>query len=369
MKKLPLWLFMLVALASLITAQRHKPVYDPETKEGLLIQHIQQEDDPSEKLHYMEQFIVQYPTNPAMAWVYDQLQPAYMKEKAWDEAMRIGEKRVALEPENLDAAKLAMKAAESKADRNDIQKWADCTWQIASRVAAKGGRAAADAQQTQLYAEYTFFSIAQQTEDPAARLAILISLDERNPKSPYAENIPAECFLIYKKLNQMDKALALADKTLAADPDNVDMLMAVAEYYFGHEEAREKVIAISARVVEVLAIKPRPASLGEEDWAKKKTNLLGTANYMGGVSSSLTGQWGRADQMLRAALPLIAGDATQEATVLYQLGVANYHLADTNPARAKESLAYWRRCAVIHSNFQAQAIKNAESIKSEFNLP
>src|ERR1700678_2905945 len=104
-----------MALKSLTMAQRPKPVYDPETREGLLIQHIQQEEDPLEKLHYMEQFSVQYPGNPAIAWVYDQLQPAYMKEKAWDEAMRIGDKRVALEPGNLDAAKLSLKAAESKA--------------------------------------------------------------------------------------------------------------------------------------------------------------------------------------------------------------------------------------------------------------
>src|ERR1700719_888820 len=120
-----------------MTAQRPKPNYDPETKEGLLIQHIQQEPDPSEKLHYMEQFALQFPTSSAVAWVYDQLQPAYMKEKAWDEAMRIGQKRVELETDNLDAAKLALKAAENKGSQEDIAKWADCSWKMASRIAAK----------------------------------------------------------------------------------------------------------------------------------------------------------------------------------------------------------------------------------------
>lgn len=369
MKKVSTLLFILVALASLMTAQHAKPVYDPETKEGLLIQHIQQETDPSEKLHYMEQFAVQYPTHSSIAWVYEQLQPAYMKDKAWDEAMRIGEKRVAVEPENLDAAKLSLKAAESKGNQDDIAKWADCEWKMASQIAAKGGRNAADAQQTQLYAEYSLFNIAQQTTDPARRLELLKSLQERNPKSPYAENIPAECFAIYKKLNQMDKAVALANETLAADPDNLDMLMAVSEYRFGREEARDKVIASMVHVIEVLGKKPRPDNLGEEDWAKKKSHVLGAAYYMGGVSSSIAGQYGRADQMLRAALPLIAGDATQEATALYQLGVTNYHLADNTPSRAREALAYWRRCASIKSNFQAQAIKNVESVRNEFNLP
>jgi tetratricopeptide (TPR) repeat protein len=358
-----------IALSGLMPAQRPKPVYDPETKEGLLIQHIQQETDPSEKLHYLEQFAVQYPSSPSIAWVYDQLQPAYMKEKAWDEAMRIGEKRVALEPGNLDAAKLALKAAESKGNREDIAAWADTSWKLASQVAAKGGRNASDAEQTQLYAEYSIFSLAQQTTEPAARLAMLTGLAERNPKSPYAENIPAECFLIYRKLGQMDKALALAQRTLADDPDNVDMLMAVAEYHFGHEEAREKIIANTVHVVDVLGKKARPENLGEADWANKKSHMLGMAYYMGGVSSSLAGQYGRADQMLRAALPLIVGDVVLEPTVFYQLGVSNYHLADKDPSRAKEALSYWRRCASIKSNFQAQAMKNVESVRSEFNLP
>jgi tetratricopeptide (TPR) repeat protein len=368
-KKALIQVLILVTLPSAMIAQRPKPVYDPETKEGLLIQHIQQEEDPLEKLHYMEQFAVQFPANHAIAWVYDQLQPAYMKEKAWDEAMRIGEKRIALEPENLEAAKLGVKAAESKGSQDDIAKWADNSWRVGSAVAARGGKNAGEAQQMQLYAEYSFYSIAQQTSDAATRLRLFQELEERNPKSPYVENIPALCFVLYKELNQMDNALALAAKTLAADPDNIDMMMAVSEYYFGKQEAGEKIIANSEHVIGLLANKPRPANLGEDDWEKKKTRILANSYYMAGVLSSIAGQYGHADQMLRAALPLIAGDATQEATALYHLGVANYHLADSGPQRARDALAFWRRCAAIKSSFQEQAAKNVESIRSEFNLP
>ena len=114
----------------------------------------------------MEQFVVQYPNHPSIAWVFDHLQPAYMKEKAWDEAMRIGEKRVGLEPDNLDAAKLALKAAENKGNADDITKWADCTWRIASEIVAKGGRNAADAEQTKLYAESSLYNNCRAATDP-----------------------------------------------------------------------------------------------------------------------------------------------------------------------------------------------------------
>ena len=71
MKKVLALLVISVALPGLMIAQRPRPVYDPETKEGLLIQHIQQETDPADKLRFMEQFVGQYPTNSAIAWVYD----------------------------------------------------------------------------------------------------------------------------------------------------------------------------------------------------------------------------------------------------------------------------------------------------------
>ena len=360
---------LLPFLAVLASGQRPVPSFDPETREGLLIQHIQQEDDPAEKMKYLEQFVLQFPENPAMAWVCDQLQPEYMKEKSWDQAMRIGQKRIDMEPGNLDAIKMSLEAAQKKGSPEDILKWADLSWKLSSKLAAAGGRNAADAAETQLYAEYSLFSVAQQTTDPETKLKLMRDLMARNPKSPYAENIPAESFVIYKQLKQMDKALALAEATLATNPDNVDMLMAVSEYYFGRMESRDRIYAHATHLVQVLTNKPKPDTLSEEDWRKKKSHMLGQAYYMAGIVSSFNGQYGRADQMLRAALPLITGDATQEASALYELGMSNYKLADSAPGRARDALAFWRRCASIRSSFQAQAAKNVEAVRSEFNLP
>ena len=98
-------------------------------------------------------------------------------------------------------------------------------------------------------------------------------------------------------------------------------------------------------MIEVLDKKLAPASMSEEDWQKKKTQMLGSAHYMGGISSSLSGQYARGDQMLRAAMPFVAGDATQEAAVFYFLGLSNYKLADRDPTRAQEAVKFWRRCA------------------------
>jgi tetratricopeptide (TPR) repeat protein len=359
-----------VLAATSLAAQHPKPVVDPESREGLLIQHIQQETDSTEKLHFMEQFAEQYPTHSAAPWVFDQLQPVYLANKAWDQTMHIGELRLALEPENIEAGKIALRAAEAKGDPKDIAKWADRLWRIGATVVAKGGSTAADARGTQDYAEFCLFSAAQRDSNLNARLDLLKILEDHGSSSPYFAKLPTEYFNIYRQLGSPEKALEGAEKLLQSNPDNVDAIMFIADMHFKKDtpKEREKVIALTAKVIDILEKKPRPDSEPEAGWNAKKAQVLGTAYYMGGVSNNLNGLYPRADVMLRVALPTIKDPAT-EAAVLFHLGMANYKLADKGgPKRSMDALAFMRRCAAIRSPFQDQAIRSIEGIKAEYNL-
>jgi len=359
--------------AALVTAQRAKPAYDPETKDGLLIEHIQQETDPVEKLRYMEQFATQYASHPAVAWVYDQLQPAYFQYKEWDQAMRVGALRLAIEPENLDAAKIGLRSADAKHDPAEVIKWSDRLWKVAASIAAKGGSTAADAKQTQDYAEFCLYSTAMAATDPKARLELLQHLEQQMPSSQYVHGLTAEYFRIYRKLGDDAKSLEIAEKGLKSDPTNVDMLMFMAEVNFRKNDphSRQLVLAYTTKTLEAIDKAQRPASITDEEWAKKKSQILGLANYMGGMSNSLNNNFKAADTLLRAALPLIKDNDAQEAALLYHLGMANYRLAErgTERSRPVDALKFMRRCAAIKSPYQEQALRNVESIKSEYSLP
>ena len=363
--------WVVVLTAGLMAAQRAKPVFDPETKDGLLIQHIQQESDPKEKLRYLEQFAVQYPSQPAAAWVYDQLQPVYFAQKEWDLAMHIGTLRLAIEPENLEAAKIALRAAEAKLDPEQTAMWAQRAWHVAAAIVAKGGPAAADARATQNYAEFCLFSAEQKTADLHARLDLLQALDQGMPSNQYSQKLAPEYFGIYRQIGPEEKAVAMAEKILQSDADNLDAIMFLAEFHFHKDGAheREKVISLTAKAIDVLEKKPRPESESEADWEKKKPQMLGTAYYMGGVSSSFLNNFLKTDVWLRAALQYLK-DPGMEAAALYHLGMANYRLADKGggPMRSMDALKFMRRCALIRSPFQDLAAKNIETIKTEFNL-
>ncbi|HUA85622.1 MAG TPA: hypothetical protein VMB85_17295 [Bryobacteraceae bacterium] len=367
-----LWPLLSLTMA-LLSGQRAKPVYDPETRDGLLIQHIEQETDPAQKLGYMEQFASAYPKHPAIAWVYDQLQPAYFDAKSWDQVMRIGELRLALEPENLQAGELALRAAEASHDASRILDWADRVWPLANTLAGRGGANSAEARQTAGYAEFLAYSTAIGAADPRRRLELLQNFEQHMPGSKYAATLTPEYFEIYQSLNDEQKSIEMAEKGLEKDPQNAEMLMYLAEINARKDDPHERqtVIAYTTRAVGALERMPRPASLSEDVWTRRKAALLTLANYLGGVSNSLNHNYSRADVMLRAAVAGMGENDPRLPAALYHLGMANYRLAEAgnNRSRPVDALKFLRRCAEISSPFQQQALKDVAGIKAEYSLP
>jgi tetratricopeptide (TPR) repeat protein len=357
-------LFLLLFTALTMSAQRAKPAFDPDTREGLLIQHIQQETDAKEKLHYMEQFAAQFPADPAAAWVYDQLQPALFEAKDYDAAMRIGALRLTLEPANLEAAKIALRSAEALRKPEQMVEWSAKVWPLASTPETKD---------TRTYADFCAYTAAELTTDPKTRLGILEQIEHRSPSSEFLRNVAVEYYQIFRQLGDEEKAIAMAERALATDPDNGEMMLAVAEYQFhkGNARYRQEILTHSARVVELLEKAPRPAGWKDEDWEKKRNQMLGMAYYIGGMSASLLSNWAKADMMLRPALALIKDNPSQEAAALYHLGMANYRLAEagSDKTRPVDAVKFLRRCAAMKGPFQEQAAQYVESIRSAYSLP
>lgn len=366
-------LILLLFTALILSAQRPTPAFDPDTKEGLLIEHIQQERDAHEKLRYMEQFAAQFPSHPAAAWVYDQLQPALFEANEYAAAMRIGTLRLAIEPDNLEAAKIALRSAQALGQPPEMSDWADKVWQLASAAIAKGGDGAAGANEMETYADFCAYTAAQHTADLKTRLAMLQQIERRNPSSEYLRNVSVEYFDIYHQLGDQENAAAMAQRALAKDPENVDMMLALADYQFskGNPRLRPDVLHHALKAVEILQTKPRPDGWSEQDWEKKKTRMLRLAYYLGGMSASQLNNFARADQMLRAALPLLRENQLQQAAALYYLGMANYRLAEAGNDRTRpvDAIKFLRLCAAIKGPLQEQAAKYVESIRSEYSLP
>ena len=274
---------ILVAFSLAAFGQRHKlEEVDSEKPEGKLLQQIGQENDPGKKTALMEQFATQYPKLEVSAWVLEQLQGIYVKAGDADKIIAAGEKLLAIDPDDPEAALQCLKAAETKKDAaadqevvgddfdEDARKMAN-TPKPAEADAAESWKNEVDyAKQVDTYLEYALFSAALQSRDPKVVIDMAETLGERNPKGEYAAKVRQPLFVAYRQAGANDKALALAERTLATDQSNEDMILVVTDNYLQGKKEPEKIHAYSTKIVEVMASKPKPEGTSDAaDWAAR----------------------------------------------------------------------------------------------------
>lgn len=362
----------LMISAGALHAQRHKlGTVNAETPEGQLLQQIGQAQDDSKKLAMMEQFAAQAPKHEAIGWVYEQLQVAYVKAGQPDKALEIGEKLVAMDPDDLEAAHQNLKAAEAKKDPDLVRKWSAQTSQAARKVAQSPQPKEADAvdtwkrevdyaKQVDTYTEYSLYAAALQSQDPRKRIELGDALNERNPNSQYLPMMADIRFNAYVQAGDKDKAFGFAEKTLQTDQNNEDMLAFVTNQYAEKKRNPDKVIEYSGKIVQLMDSKPKPEGVSDDAWAKKKKALSGLAHYMSGTTLYEQKKYGPADKELRAALPLVEGNDQLKAATLFYAGLSSYSLKNI-----PDALKFNQQCAAIKSPFQAQAAGNVRAMRGQ----
>jgi hypothetical protein len=352
-------------------AQRHQlGEVNTETPEGQLLQQIGQEADAAKKTALMEKFVAEHPKHEGAAWVLEQLHIAYAAASDPDKTIAAGEKLLTLDPDDLDASLRNLKASEAKKDAALVKKWAETTSTLAQKAAAEPQPKEADevedwkkrvdyTKQVNTYTEYSVYALALATTDPKQKIELVESLEKRNPQSQYLPQVAGVQFLAYRQLGDSAKAVALAEKVLATDQSNEDMLLVVADNYLQTKKDPEKLQAYTSKLVDLMNSKPKPEGVADADWETRKKSFLGLAYYISGKQHFTANKFSLADKQLRAALPLL--DPTVKPEVLFLLGLANYKME-----RIQDAADFNKQCAAIKSPFQAQAAKNLAAIRSQY---
>lgn len=371
----------LLLAAAPAPAQRHRFTINTETPEGQLLQQIGEQEDPAKKLALLEKFTVEYPKHEATPWAYAQIVTVAAKLNQFDKALEAGEKLLATDPEDLETAHAALKAAEAKKDPATLIQWAGKVSAAARKVAAKpkpkeedeveDWKTAVDfAKQLDVYTEYSLYAAALQATDVNQRITLIEALEKQNPESQYLPQIANLRFIAYVQAGQNDKAVALAEKILEKDQSNEDMLLAVADSYRVQKKAPEKVLAYCAKALELVATKPKPEGVTDQSWETRKKQLSGRAHYLAGLTHVTQNRWGDADRELRAALDGIADSEAMTAEALFYLGLANFRLGerDCEPQRILDAVNFTKRAAAIKGPYQAPARQNLKAFQTKCAL-
>jgi hypothetical protein len=364
---------ILIVFALAAFAQRHKlDEVDAEKPEGKLLQQCMQENDAAKKAALMEQFAGQFPKAEQAAWVLEQLQGYYVKAGQPDQIISSGERLLAIDAEDPEAALQVLKAAEAKKDLARIQKYSDVTFANANKMAAAPQPKEADqveawkssvdyAKQVATYADYSLFRIALESREPKVTIEVGEKLGQRSPASEYTAKTREPLFLAYSQSGQGEKALGLAEKAAAADQATPEMLLLVADTYSQKKQSPDKVHAYTAKTVTLVASSPTPAGVAEANWSARKAMITGRAEYIDGKTYFNENKFAPADQELRKALPLLESDQALKAEVLFLLGVSDFKLE-----KVQDAANYFKACSAIKGPMQAEATKNLARIKRDY---
>lgn len=366
-------LIIVLLFTSLALAQRHRfPItLNSETPEGQLLQQIGQEPAEDKKLELMEQFVAKFPAHEAAPWALTQLQAGYLKANQADKALEAGEKLLKIDPMDAEVAHQNLKAAEAKKDPSLVLKWSNETAQIAQKVIAspqpaeesqvdEWKREVEFSKQVIAYTEYSLYALALQIQEPREQAGLIEALEQRNPNSEYLPRARSVQFNAYLRMQDMPKAVGVAEKVLAKDDSNEDMLMIVASYYMDKKAEPEKVFAYTNKTIQILSSKPAPQGVVEAEWKKHAAQLTARAHWMQGKQYFSQNKLKDSDKALRTALPLIE-EPGLKADALFHLGLINYRLQNI-----MDAVKFNEQCAAIKSPYQATAQKNLKAIRSQY---
>jgi tetratricopeptide (TPR) repeat protein len=370
MRTVVLMAALLAALAGMAMGQ----AFDPSTPDGAMIAAIQKESDAGKKQAMLEEFVQKYPDSKNAGWAWAQLQASYLQAQQYDKAMEAGQKSLASEPEEVEVAYNNLKAAEGKNDPDAVIRWAGETSRLARKEVAspkKGdGKEQIDyAKQVDTYTEYSIFATALKTADAGKVIALVESLEQRNPDSPYLSKAYGRYLNALRQQGQNDKAGAAAEKEAGRDPANEDVLAFAADYDMRHNQF-DKSLSYATKLAALMQSKAKPEDLADADWQKKKQTLVALAFWMEGVSYNGKNQFADADKALKQALPLVASDAQLQPIVLFQLGVTEFQLgkASKNRAMMQQALKYSQQSAAMKSPVQTDAQNNVKAISAALGV-
>lgn len=349
-------------------AQKYQTVPDPATPEGKLLAGIAAASDSTRKLALMEQFLAVSPNHEGAAWVYTQVIPAYVAAGSMDKASAAGDRLLALHPDDIEYAVVVLKGYEQRPDAAGALKWSEKTSALAREALKTATGADQDyARQVAQYCEYALLNQASKAPAGDALDRLVAALEAQNPQSQYLAGARNAQFVAYRQAGQNERAAQLAEKAIAQEPQNEEMLLVLADQAMKTNDGA-KTLVYANRLVEVIKGKPRPLQLSEEDWARRRATLVGAGNWMAGVTLATTGKSAAADASLREALPLLA-DEQMKAAALFHLGVVNYQLGETpkpDLKRLAEALHFSQQSAAIKGPYQANAAKNVANIKTKY---
>jgi tetratricopeptide (TPR) repeat protein len=326
--------------------------------------------DPAQKLTLIDKFAASAQGDMVII-ADDQYVNYYIGAKNYDKALEYGDKLFALDPDNFSNAVNMVRAAQGKGDVNRMFSYGEKTTQILQRYkeqAAPEGmkqetwdsqkaQTLQDVHDTVVYVQQLLFDGAYRTADAAKRAALLVRFAQLFPDSPFANQALGVAAASYRQTQNTAKMLSVANDLLAKDPDNLGMLLLLADYYSEKGEQIDKAEAYAKKSVALLETAKKPDGVTDEQWKQQSALQKGLAlSALGQVNIEKKNNAQAVDNF-RSAAPLLKSDEGSYARNQYRLGFALLNLK-----RVPEAKAAFTDAASVNSPYKALAQEKLKAL-------
>jgi len=326
--------------------------------------------DPAQKLALIDKFAAGAQGDMVIV-ADDQYVNYYIAAKNYDKALEYGDKLFALDPDSFSNAVNMVRAAQGKGDVNRMFSYGEKTAQILQRYkeqAAPDGmkqetwdsqkaQTLQDVRETVIYVQQLLFEGAYRTADAAKRAALLVRFAQLFPDSPFANQALGVAAASYRQTQNTAKMLSVANDLLAKDPDNLGMLLLLADYYSEKGEQLDKAESYAKKSVALLETVKKPAGATDEQWKQQSALQKGLAlSALGQVNIEKKNNAQAVDNF-KAAAPLLKSDEGSYARNQYRLGFALLNLK-----RLPEAKAAFTDAASVNSPYKALAQEKLKAL-------
>ena len=296
--------------------------------------------DPAQKLALIDKFMSDFGKGDMERLADELYVEYYVAQKNDAKVYEYGEKTLALAPDDFDVAVTLVRTAADAGDTDRMYGYAAQAGAIVQRYEQQPAPVGTDAstwtaerkqaiggdQDSINYVAYTFFSTAFKVADPNAKAALMVRYAAAFPDSQYTAQAEFIAPMSYEQAKNYPQMIAAANAVLAREPNNVDVLLLLADYYSQGGAHLDLAAADAKQALAALGTAKKPDAISDADWQKQVALQTGLAwSTLGQVYITQKNE-AQALTAFQTAAPLLKANPASYARNQYRLGFALLNL-------------------------------------------
>jgi tetratricopeptide (TPR) repeat protein len=303
--------------------------------------------DPAQKLQLIDEFSKAHPDGDLQIVADEQYVNYYIAAKQYDKAFEYGDKLFALDPDNFQNALSMIRAANEKGDTDRLFTYGEKANSIIQRYktsSAPEGTSAdvwernkadklASEKDNLDYIQQSLFSAAYNIKDPVKKAGCFGRIAKMYAGTPVETQALTMAAFTYQQAQDRPKMQAAASAVLAKDPQNIGMLLLLADDFSEKGDQLDKAETYAKKASSLIDTAKKPDHVSDEQWKQENSVQKGLAlSTLGQIDLQKKLNAPAVDYLTKAA-PLLKSNAVSYARNQYRLGFAYLNLKKNAEAK------------------------------------